>query len=254
MSKNLVLAANYDNFKEAFVRATPEQLIALRQFTDLNIEPSPPIEAQQIEILAYKKKWNNQLTELERILPKFTQTQQDAVMSIVNYNNNLNLLPLPPAPPIVESTPPLSMMQKLKGDLSSKLNSLKTDIGLESKTATPEQKTAMDTYKKALPGPPPPAGSSPQQVNDYQTKVALSEPIMKKSLDDMSPTQAAFMVKYDKLISEIGNTTNTSGQTPKYIVIFIIIMLLGIIGGMGFFIYKNKKTPSPTKFGKKIKV
>ena len=39
MSKNLVLAANYDNFKEAFVRATPEQLIALRQFTDLNIEP-----------------------------------------------------------------------------------------------------------------------------------------------------------------------------------------------------------------------
>ena len=59
MSKNLVLAANYDNFKEAFVRATTEQLIALRQFTDLNIEPSPPIEAQQIEILAYKKKWNN---------------------------------------------------------------------------------------------------------------------------------------------------------------------------------------------------
>jgi len=251
MSKNLVLAANYDNFKEAFIRATPEQLIALRKFIDLNIEPSPPIGAQQIEVLDYQKKWNNQLTELERILPNFTQVQQDAVMSIVNYNNNLNLTPLPPAPPIVESTPPLSMMQKLKEDLSSKLNSLKTDIGLESKTATPEQKIAMDTYKEAHPGPPPPAGSSPQKIEEYQTKLALSEPIKKKSLDDMSPTQAAFMVKYDTLVNEIGQRTNTSGQTPKYIVIFIIIMLLGIIGGMGFFIYKNKKTPGATKFGKK---
>ena len=251
MEKNLVLAADYDNFKSAFNNATPAQLTALRQFIGLNIEPAPSIGAPQIELLDYQKKWNNQLIQLERILPNFTQIQQNAVMSIVNYNNNLNLMPLPPAPPIVVPPPPLSMMQKLKGQLNSKLGILKTDIELESKTATPEQKTAMDTYKKALPGPPPPAGSSPQKVQDYQTKVALSEPIMKKSLDDMSPTQAAFMVKYDTLVNEIGQRTNTSGQTPKYIVIFIIIMLLGIIGGMGFFIYKNKKAPSPTKFGKR---
>ena len=72
-----------------------------------------------------------------------------------------------------------------------------------------------------------------------------------RELTETKDILKSFMVKYDTLVNEIGQRTNTSGQTPKYIVIFIIIMLLGIIGGMGFFIYKNKKTPSPTKFGKK---
>lgn len=254
MSNNAVISADYDNVKSAFANATPNQLAALRSFANLVIVPAPMIGASQADLIAYQKTWNNELTQLERILPNFSQAQQDAVMAVINYNNNLNLMPLPPAPPPPPPLPPkLSTLDKLKGSLSNELNKLKGDIGIHSKTATPEQKNAMDVYKNAHPGSPPGPNASPAEIENYQAKEAASHEVKQQALTSMTPTQVSLMQQYDQLVNTISANTKTNTSTAKYIVIALIILLIGIIGGMGFFIYTKMKKSSPTnvKFGKK---
>jgi hypothetical protein len=232
-----VIAADYDNLKKAFVKATPKQIEALRQFCNLVIAPSPPLGSTQDKIINYQKTWNNEINNLESIIPYFNNEQQDAIMGIVNYNNNLNLLPLPQPQPQNQNNIPqnLNAFQKLKAQLLNDFNSLKNDINNEFTKATPEQKNAITAYKEASPGPPPPHGATAQQLQEYQQKVIASAPVMNKALDNMNPVQKALMLKYNQLLKETGTLTNTSRKTTVYILIGILVLILAIIGALIFY-------------------